>query len=149
MVDGEQFLVFRCSECKRCFGKLSATGANSCPACGSTTKHLIIDRATDEDDLQTRVSSANIPSELRKDLGEKIDKMQPYDDGGEDSVTTGRLRAILEQSVDEDGRISPNRLQNALDKEEITEPSAEELISMAESQGALIRSSDGDWHWLE
>nr|AIF08138.1 hypothetical protein [uncultured marine group II/III euryarchaeote KM3_27_D02] len=149
MSDESQFLVFRCPECERCFGKLSAAASGRCPACGSAANHKVIDRAKDDDDLQRRVALANVPSELRKELGAKIDKMPAYDSGKQDSVSAVKLRSLLLASRDEENRLSVTTLQVALAKEGIEEPTAEELISMAEFEGVLIRHSEGEWLYLE
>lgn len=149
MSDEGQFLIFRCADCERCFGGLSAKASSSCPACGSAAAHKLIDRATDDDDLQRRVALANVPSELRKELGKRIDRMPVYDSGKKDEVSSIKLRSLLEGARDERNLISLSQLQEALEKEGINQPSAEELISMAESQGALIRSGEGVWLYLE
>ena len=149
MSDEGQFLIFRCADCERCFGGLSAKASSSCPACGSGASHKLIDRATDDDDLQRRVALANVPSELRKELGKRIDRMPVYDSGKKDEVSSIKLRSLLEGARDERNLVATPRLQKALEKEGIKQPSAEELISMAESQGALIRSGEGVWLYLE
>ena len=75
--------------------------------------------------------------------------MPAYDSGKQDSVSAVKLRSLLLASRDEENRVSVTTLQEALAKEGIAEPTAEDLISLAEYEGKLIRLSEGEWLYLE
>jgi len=141
------FLVIRCSKCKNHFGSLSSK-ESFCPNCGEFASHPIVDRAKDSLDFSNRVAMANVPTDLREDLEKKLRNEDDFEDFHEDVANPRKLMKILSNIIDEDGLIEIEKICTEFNRLGIESPKPEEFIDMAESQGLLMRHSEGCWIWL-
>ena len=65
-----------------------------------------------------------------------------------DTTNTATIQRILKQSTDERGVFTLQSVRECLDIEGVTEPSAEQIIGMAELQGVVHRAGQDEWKWL-
>lgn len=148
-MDGQksEFLVIRCSKCKNHFGSLYSK-ETSCPNCGDYDSHPIVDRAKDDRDLSNRVAMANVPTHLKQDLKKILGNQDKFENYDGEKTQPRKLLKILSNIINEDGMVEIDKIYSELNRLGIESPNAEEIVDMAESQGLLMRHSDGCWIWL-
>lgn len=142
-----EFLMIRCNDCNSHFGTLKSSESYNCPKCGQNGEYPIVDRARDGNELAKKVSMANVPAELRKELQYRTDVIE-YVDYDVDNISAKQLLRIISNNVDDNGLINLQKIENELRKKKIDSPNALQLVEMAESQGLLMRKDNHGWLWL-
>jgi hypothetical protein len=94
------------------------------------------------------VANANLPSEISKQIENKLNEKRRKQLKTRDVANAGTIQRILNQSTDERGVLTLQSLRVCLDIEGVTEPSAEQIIGMAELQGVVHRVGEDEWKWL-
>jgi len=94
------------------------------------------------------VANANIPSEISQEIANKLNEKKRKQLKTRDTANAGTIQRILKQSTDERGVFTLQSVRECLDIEGVTEPSAEQIIGMAELQGVAHRAGQDEWKWL-
>tara|TARA_B100000530_G_scaffold109101_1_gene67854 strand:+ start:2881 stop:3168 length:288 start_codon:yes stop_codon:yes gene_type:complete len=94
------------------------------------------------------VANANIPSEISQEIANKLNEKKRKQLKTRDTANAGTIQRILKQSTDERGVFTLQSVRECLDIEGVTEPSAEQIIGMAELQGVVHRAGQDEWKWL-
>jgi len=140
------WLLLRC-KCGRSFGARQGTQA-SCSRCGESSQITTTAIFTDSTQLTEAVANANLPSEISKQIENKLNEKKRKQLKTRDVANAGTIQRILNQSTDERGVLTLQSLRVCLDIEGVTEPSAEQIIGMAELQGVVHRVGEDEWKWL-
>ena len=94
------------------------------------------------------MANANIPSEISQEIANKLNEKKRKQLKTRDIANAGTIQRILKQSTDERGVFTLQSVREYLDIEGVTEPSAEQIIGMAELQGVVHRAGQDEWKWL-
>ena len=140
------WLLLRC-KCGQSFGARQGTEA-SCSRCGESSQITTTAVFTDSTQLTEAVANANIPSEISQEIANKLNEKKRKQLKTRDTANTGIIQRILKQSTDERGVFTLQSVRECLDIEGVTEPSAEQIIGMAELQGVVHRAGQDEWKWL-
>jgi len=140
------WLLLRC-KCGQSFGARQGTQA-SCSRCGESSQITTTAVFTDPTQLTDAVANANLPSEISKEISNKLNEKKRKQLKTRDIANAGTIQRILKQSTDERGVLTFQSLRECLDTEGVTEPSAEQIIGMAELQGVVHRAGRDEWKWL-
>jgi len=144
-MDAPAWTVLRCAGCSQCFGR-RAGAKGKCSRCGvfANDKTEIISHAANEQELQNKISLANVPEHLKSKLSEKMTS-KPAASVREDDAH--RLTECL-LSAAVDGVIRAENVVKSLAKMNLT-LRAPDLIEMAYSQGLLLKLSEDEWQVLD
>ena len=140
------WLLLRC-KCGQSFGARQGTQA-SCSRCGESSQITTTAVFTDSTQLTDAVANANLPSEISQEITNKLNEKKRKQLKTRDIANAGTIQRIMKQSTDERGVLTLQSLRECLDIEGVTEPSAEQIIGMAELQGVVHRASRDEWKWL-
>ena len=140
------WLLLRC-KCGQSFGARQGTQA-SCSRCGESSQITTTAVFTDSTQLTDAVANANLPSEISQEITNKLNEKKRKQLKTRDIANAGTIQRILKQSTDERGVLTLQSLRECLDIEAVTEPSAEQIIGMAELQGVVHRAGRDEWKWL-
>jgi predicted nucleic-acid-binding Zn-ribbon protein len=142
----KQWIVVRCSACRNCHG--SYGNYKKCPHCGNTIGENadIVSTVSSDAELRIEVAIANTPAELRDSLREKLKSTESLVHNSDPHAFT--MAKWVHQSADENGEITLQSL-SLLIATKNSDISAEDLISMAETQGMLLRIDENRWTLLE
>ena len=140
------WLLLRC-KCGQSFGARQGTQA-SCSRCGESSQITTPAVFTDSTQLTDAVANANLPSEISQEITNKLNEKKRKQLKTRDIANAGTIQRILKQSTDERGVLTLQSLRECLDIEGVTEPSAEQIIGMAELQGVVHRAGRDEWKWL-
>ena len=140
------WLLLRC-RCGQSFGARQGTKP-SCRRCGESSQITTTAVFTDPNTLTEAVANANLPSEISQQIENKLNEKKRKKLKSRDIANAGTIQRILKQSTDERGVLTLQSLRVCLDIEGVTEPSAEQIIGMAELQGVVHRAGEDEWKWL-
>jgi len=140
------WLLLRC-KCGQSFGARQGTQA-SCSRCGESSQITTTAVFTDSTQLTDAVANANLPSEISQEITNKLNEKKRKQLKTRDIANAGTIQRIMKQSTDERGVLTLQSLRECLDIEGVTEPSAEQIIGMAELQGVVHRAGRDEWKWL-
>ena len=140
------WLLLRCN-CGQSFGARQGTQA-SCSRCGESSQISTIAVFTDSTQLTDAVANANLPSEISQEIANKLNEKKRKQLKARDIANAGTIQRIMKQSTDERGMLTLQSLRESLDIEGVAEPSAEQIIGMAELQGVVHRAGRDEWKWL-
>ena len=140
------WLLLRC-KCGQSFGARQGTQA-SCTRCGESSQITTTAVFTDPTQLTVAVANANLPSEISQEITNKLNEKKRKQLKTRDIANAGTIQRILKQSTDERGVFTLQSVRECLDIEGVTEPSAEQIIGMAELQGVVHRAGQDEWKWL-
>ena len=140
------WLLLRC-KCGQSFGARQGTQV-SCSRCGESSQITTTAVFTDSTQLTEAVANANIPTEISQEIANKLNEKKRKQLKTRDTANTGIIQRILKQSTDERGVFTLQSVRECLDIEGVTEPSAEQIIGMAELQGVVHRAGQDEWKWL-
>ena len=140
------WLLLRC-KCGQSFGARQGTQA-SCSRCGESSQITTTAVFTDSTQLTDAVANANLPSEISQEITNKLNEKKRKQLKTRDIANAGTIQRILKQSTDERGVFTLQSVRECLDIEGVTEPSAEQIIGMAELQGVVHRAGQDEWKWL-
>ena len=140
------WLLLRC-KCGQSFGARQGAIA-SCSRCGETSQITTTAVFTDSAKLTEAVAKANLPSEIKDEINSRLGEKKRKQLTTRDRASSAMVHRILKQSTDERGILTLESLRNSLDLEGVCEPSAEQIIGMAELQGVVQRFSQEEWKWL-
>lgn len=149
MGDSNSPTMLRCPTCETHFGSLKPRPTHTCPRCGWRGEHLVAERARTTDELARMVALANSPKEIREKLGKKIDADAKEWEGGEETHSAAFFFRLLRRLVDEEGLIQIEEVVAACAKQGINNPSPNEILELAETEGVLLRIDSGVWRWLD
>lgn len=140
------WLLLQC-KCGQSFGARQGTQA-SCSRCGESSQITTTAVFTDPTQLTDAVANANLPSEISQEITNKLNEKKRKQLKTRDIANAGTIQRIMKQSTDERGVLTLQSLRECLDIEGVTEPSAEQIIGMAELQGVVHRAGRDEWKWL-
>ena len=140
------WLLLRC-KCGQSFGARQGTQA-SCSRCGESSQITTTAVFTDSTQLTDAVANANLPSEISQEITNKLNEKKRKQLKTRDIANAGTIQRIMKQSTDERGVLTLQSLRECLDIEGVTEPSAEQIIGMAELQGVVHRAGRDEWKGL-
>ena len=140
------WLLLRCN-CGRSFGARQGT-KSSCSRCGESSQITTTAVFTDPNQLTEAVANANLPSEISQEIENKLNEKKRKQLKTRNITNAGTIQRILSQSTDKRGVLTLQSLRESLDIEGVAEPSAEQIIGMAELQGVVHRAGQDEWKWL-
>ncbi len=140
------WLLLRC-KCGRSFGARQGT-KSSCSRCGESSQITTTAVFTDPNQLTEAVANANLPSEISQEIENKLNEQKRKQLKTRNIANPGTIQRILSQSTDKRGVLTLQSLRESLDIEGVAEPSAEQIIGMAELQGVVHRAGQDEWKWL-
>ena len=140
------WLLLRC-KCGQSFGARQGTQA-SCSRCGESSQITTTAVFTDSTQLTDAVANANLPSEISQEITNKLNEKKRKQLKTRDIANAGTIQRIMKQSTDERGVLTLQSLRECLDIEGVTEPSAEQIIGMAELQGVGHRAGRDEGKWV-
>ena len=140
------WLLLRC-KCGRSFGARQGT-KSSCSRCGESSQITTTAVFTDPNQLTEAVANANLPSEISQEIENKLNEKKRKQLTTRNIANAGTIQRILSQSTDKRGVLTLQSLRESLDIEGVAEPSAEQIIGMAELQGVVHRVGEDEWKWL-
>ena len=140
------WLLLRC-KCGRSFGARQGT-KSSCSRCGESSQITTTAVFTDPNQLTEAVANANLPSEISQEIENKLNEKKRKQLKTRIITNAGTIQRILSQSTDKRGVLTLQSLRESLDIEGVAEPSAEQIIGMAELQGVVHRAGQDEWKWL-
>jgi len=142
----KQWIVVRCRACRICHG--SNGKYKKCPHCGNAIGESaeIVSTVNSETELRMEVAIANTPVELRNTLRGKLQSKKSLIQNSDPPAFT--MAKWVHQSADENGEVTIHSV-NATINSQNTDVDAEDLISMAETQGMLLRIGENRWTLLE
>lgn len=140
------WLLLRC-KCGRSFGARQGT-KSSCSRCGESSQITTTAVFTDPNQLTEAVANANLPSEISQEIENKLNEKKRKQLKTRNFANAGTIQRILSQSTDKRGVLTLQSLRESLDIEGVAEPSAEQIIGMAELQGVVHRAGQDEWKWL-
>ena len=128
----KQWIVVRCSACRNCHG--SNGNYKKCPHCGNTLGENadVVSTVNSSAELRIEVAIANTPAELRDSLREKLKSTESLVHNSDPHAFT--MAKWVHQSADDNGEITLQSLSSIIATKN-SDISAEDLISMAETQG--------------
>jgi len=145
-MQAKQWIVVRCGACRICHG--SNGNYKKCPHCGNVIGESaeIVSTVNSETELRMEVAIANTPVELRDTLRVKLQSKKPLIQNSDPPAFT--MAKWVHQSADENGEVTIHSVTATINSQN-TDIEAEDLISMAETQGMLLRIGENRWTLLE
>lgn len=145
-MEGKQWVVIRCRACNNCHG--SNGNYKRCPHCGNAIGEIaeIVSTVNSDAELRIEVAIANTPVELRDALREKLKSTDKLVNNQDPQAFT--MAKWVQQSADNNGEITLQSLSTLIASKN-SDITAEDLISMAETQGMLLRIDENRWTLLE
>lgn len=145
-MQGKQWIVVRCRACRICHG--SNGNYKKCPHCGNVIGENaeIVSTANSEAELRMEVAIANTPEELRDTLRKKLQSTEALVQNSDPPAFT--MAKWVHQSADENGEVTIHSVTTTIESKN-TDIDPEDLISMAETQGMLLRIGKNRWTLLE
>ncbi len=145
------WLLLKC-KCGHAFGARQGAQA-SCSRCGASENLTTSAVFSDSAQLADAVATANLPTEIRAEVEEKLGKERRRRQASRESAGIQRagvetIHRILRQSTDAQGILTLAALRSNLAAEGIEQPSAEQVMGSAEEQGVVTRSGQEQWRWL-
>ena len=142
----KQWVVVRCRACRICHG--SNGKYKRCPHCGNAIGESaeIVSTVNSESELRMEVAIANTPEELRGTLRQKLGSSEALVQNSDPPAFT--MAKWVHQSADENGEVTIHSVTTTIESKN-TDIDAEDLISMAETQGMLLRIGKNRWTLLE
>ena len=142
----KQWIVVRCRACRICHG--SNGKYKKCPHCGNAIGESaeIVSTVNSETELRMEVAIANTPVELRNTLRGKLQSKKSLIQNSDPPAFT--MAKWVHQSADENGEVTIHSVTATINSQN-TDIDAEDLISMAETQGILLRIGENRWTLLE
>lgn len=142
----KQWIVVRCRACRICHG--SNGNFKKCPHCGNVIGENaeIVSTVNSETELRMEVAIANTPEELRGTLRKKLHSKKDLVQNSDPPAFT--MAKWVHQSADENGEVTIHSVTTTIESKN-TDIDAEDLISMAETQGMLLRIGENRWTLLE
>jgi len=142
----KQWIVVRCRACRICHG--SNGKYKKCPHCGNAIGESaeIVSTVNSETELRMEVAIANTPVELRNTLRGKLQSKKSLIQNSDPPAFT--MAKWVHQSADENGEVTIHSVTATINSQN-TDIDAEDLISMAETQGMLLRIGENRWTLLE
>ncbi|MDA0648195.1 MAG: hypothetical protein O3B00_05960 [archaeon] len=142
----KQWIVVRCRACRICHG--SNGNFKKCPHCGNVIGENaeIVSTVNSETELRMEVAIANTPEELRGTLRKKLHSKKDLVQNSDPPAFT--MAKWVHQSADENGEVTIHSVTTTIESQN-TDIDAEDLISMAETQGMLLRIGENRWTLLE
>ena len=142
----KQWIVVRCRACRICHG--SNGKYKRCPHCGNVIGESaeIVSTVNSETELRMEVAIANTPEELRGTLRQKLRSTEALVQNSDPPAFT--MAKWVHQSADENGEVTIHSVTTTIESKN-TDIDAEDLISMAETQGMLLRIGKNRWTLLE
>jgi predicted nucleic-acid-binding Zn-ribbon protein len=146
MMKEKQWIVVRCRACRICHG--SNGNFKKCPHCGNVIGENaeIVSTVNSETELRMEVAIANTPEELRGTLRKKLHSKKDLVQNLDPPAFT--MAKWVHQSADENGEVTIHSVTTTIESKN-TDIDAEDLISMAETQGMLLRIGENRWTLLE
>ena len=145
-MQGKQWIVVRCRACRICHG--SNGNYKKCPHCGNVIGENaeIVSTVNSEKELRMEVAIANTPEELRDTLRKKLHSTEALVQNSDPPAFT--MAKWVHQSADENGEVTIDSVTTTVESKN-TDIDPEDLISMAETQGMLLRIGKNRWTLLE
>ena len=145
-MQGKQWIVVRCLACRICHG--SNGNYKKCPHCGNVIGENaeIVSTVNSETELRMEVAIANTPEELRDTLRKKLQSTEALVQNSDPPAFT--MAKWVHQSADENGEVTIHSVTTTIESKN-TDIDPEDLISMAETQGMLLRIGKNRWTLLE
>ncbi|MDC0340730.1 hypothetical protein OAM96_02110 [Candidatus Poseidoniaceae archaeon] len=145
-MQGKQWIVVRCRACRICHG--SNGNYKKCPHCGNVIGENaeIVSTVNSETELRMEVAIANTPEELRDTLRKKLQSTEALVQNSDPPAFT--MAKWVHQSADENGEVTIHSVTTTIESKN-TDIDPEDLISMAETQGMLLRIGKNRWTLLE
>ena len=145
-MQGKQWIVVRCRACRICHG--SNGNYKKCPHCGNVIGENaeIVSTVNSETELRMEVAIANTPEELRDTLRKKLHSTEALVQNSDPPAFT--MAKWVHQSADENGEVTIDSVTTTVESKN-TDINPEDLISMAETQGMLLRIGENRWTLLE
>ena len=145
-MQGKQWIVVRCRACRICHG--SNGNYKKCPHCGNVIGENaeIVSTVNSETELRMEVAIANTPEELRDTLRKKLQSTEALVQNSDPPAFT--MAKWVHQSTDENGEVTIHSVTTTIESKN-TDIDPEDLISMAETQGMLLRIGENRWTLLE
>ena len=145
-MQGKQWIVVRCRACRICHG--SNGNYKKCPHCGNVIGENaeIVSTVNSETELRMEVAIANTPEELRDTLRKKLHSTEALVQNSDPPAFT--MAKWVHQSADENGEVTIDSVTTTVESKN-TDIDPEDLISMAETQGMLLRIGKNRWTLLE
>ncbi len=142
----KQWIVVRCRACGICHG--SNGHYKKCPHCGNVIGENaeLVSTVNSEAELRMEVAIANTPVELRDTLRDRLQSKKPLVQNSDPPAFT--MAKWVHQSADENGEVTIHSVTATINSQN-TDIEAEDLISMAETQGMLLRIGENRWTLLE
>ncbi len=142
----KQWIVVRCRACGICHG--SNGHYKKCPHCGNVIGENaeLVSTVNSEAELRMEVAIANTPVELRDTLRDRLQSKKPLSQNSDPPAFT--MAKWVHQSADENGEVTIHSVTATINSQN-TDIEAEDLISMAETQGMLLRIGENRWTLLE
>ena len=142
----KKWIVVRCRACRICHG--SNGKYKKCPHCGNAIGESaeIVSTVNSETELRMEVAIANTPVELRNTLRGKLQSKKSLIQNSDPPAFT--MAKWVHQSADENGEVTIHSVTATINSQN-TDIDAEDLISMAETQGILLRIGENRWTLLE
>jgi hypothetical protein len=141
--------ALRCGECEQVFARKRGA-LPRCSRCGKSGEDgiTIVGTAENPHELQALIAMANVPSELRRELAEKLP--DPTSDMQSESDEKSPMRTLnaVREAADDKGYIKRHNLQKTIARNRIS-ASPEQIAEWAEAEGLLVRVSEGCWRLLE
>ena len=142
----KQWIVVRCRACRICHG--SNGHYKKCPHCGNVIGENaeLVSTVNSEIELRMEVAIANTPVELRDTLRDKLQSKKPLVQNSDPPAFT--MSIWVHHSADVHGEVTIHSVTATINSQN-TDIEAEDLISMAETQGMLLRIGENRWTLLE
>ena len=143
--DEVRWLLIKC-HCGNSFGS-RAGSKSSCAHCGESKRLVTKSSHSNSAELSRAVSSANLPDEIREEVEKRINKEKTKRNQNQ-RVGVEKIHTIMIDSTNSDGILTMDKLTQKLMEKGVDNPTAEEILGMAEAQGVIIRSAPNSWLWL-
>ncbi len=143
--DEVRWLLIKC-HCGNSFG--TRTGSKpSCARCGESKRLVTKSSHSNSAELSRAVSSANLPDEIRDEVESRLKKEKTKRNLNQ-RMGVEKIHAIMLDSTNSDGILTMGELTQKLIEKGVDNPTAEEILGVAEAQGVIIRSAPNSWLWL-
>ncbi|HJN70138.1 MAG TPA: hypothetical protein QF525_01725, partial [Candidatus Thalassarchaeaceae archaeon] len=119
----------------------------SCARCGESKRLVTKSSHSNSTELFRAVSSANLPEEIRGEVEARLKKEKTKRNQNQ-RVGVEKIHGIMLDSTNSDGILTMDKLTQKLMEKGVENPTAEEILGMAEVQGVIIRSAPNSWLWL-
>ncbi len=143
--DEVRWLLIKC-HCGNSFGS-RAGSKPSCARCGESKRLVTKSSHSNSTELFRAVSSANLPEEIRGEVEARLKKEKTKRNQNQ-RVGVEKIHGIMLDSTNSDGILTMDKLTQKLMENGVENPTAEEILGMAEVQGVIIRSAPNSWLWL-